>query len=78
MASLLRIAGRTLANKAKAFLVDDEGRLEVKAQLKGSIPTLGGLSTDPKPTLATEDRAFYYEQDTGELYYWDGSDWVVS
>jgi len=52
--------------------------IESGVQLKVSVPTHQGLSTDAKPPLDSADRAWFYEQDTGKLYYWDGSKWVVS
>ena len=35
-----------------------------------------GLSTDNKPTENVGINALFLELDTGDFYYWDGSDWV--
>lgn len=72
MASLLRIAGRTLANKAKAFLVDDEGRLEVNAQLKGRIDDLAVN----RPAADSVDKGtVFWAVDTGEVSVSTGAEW---
>lgn len=62
------------SNDDELFTDDNPG----KVTLTGHVPTYQGLSTDAKPSLDSADRAWFYEQDTGNLYYWDGSEWVVS
>jgi|LSQX01.3.fsa_nt_gb hypothetical protein len=52
--------------------VANDSPLEV--QIKGRLE---GLSTDTKPTLGPDDRGSFFEWDTQDLYYWDGSQWVV-
>lgn len=42
--------------------------------LNGNNANYVGLSTDNKPTNAAENSMFL-ELDTGDFYYFDGSDW---
>ena len=42
--------------------------------LAGAQPNYTGLSTDSKPTDA-EKNSIFLELDTGNFYYFDGSDW---
>ena len=43
--------------------------------LNGSRANLVGLSTDTKPTDA-EINTIFLELDTGDFYYFDGTDWL--
>jgi hypothetical protein len=45
--------------------------------LNGSFPSLRGLSTDTKPTTGNTQYATFWEMDTGNMYYWSGTAWVV-
>lgn len=36
-----------------------------------------GLSTDEKPTEDVPVNALFFELDTGDFYYFDGTDWNV-
>ena len=35
-----------------------------------------GLSSDTKPTENIEVNSLFFELDTGDAYYFDGSDWA--
>ena len=35
-----------------------------------------GLSGDPKPTEETGVNSLFFELDTGDFYYFDGTDWL--
>lgn len=35
-----------------------------------------GLSSDTKPTEGIEVNSLFLELDTGDVYYFDGSDWA--
>lgn len=43
--------------------------------LNGSRANYMGLSTDTKPTDA-EENSLFLELDTGDFYYFDGTDWL--
>ena len=43
--------------------------------IQGDI-TYQGLSTDAKPTEDIIPNALFFEFDTGDVYYWDGSAWA--
>ena len=41
----------------------------------GNLMQFAGLSTDTKPTEGIAVNSMFLELDTGDLYYFDGSDW---
>ena len=43
----------------------------------GSAPRYGGLSTDTKPTQGIEPFAEFMESDTGAIYRYTGTQWVL-
>jgi hypothetical protein len=36
-----------------------------------------GLSTDTKPTQGLNEGDVFLEMDTGEVYFWDGNNWIT-
>lgn len=44
--------------------------------LIGSTGNLKGESTDAKPTTNIEVNTLFVELDTGDVYYYDGTDWL--
>lgn len=44
--------------------------------LIGSTGNLKGLSGDTKPTTNIEVNTLFVELDTGDVYYYDGADWL--
>lgn len=44
--------------------------------LNGSCADYRGLSTDEKPTEAGNG-ALFLEEDTGNFYYFDGTEWAL-
>jgi len=82
------LQGRNGANRVELF--DASGNaVDVVALVAGIIgavtdiynkdttKTLYGLSTDSKPTINRIKGDKFFEINTGEVYMWDGSDWVV-
>ena len=43
--------------------------------LNGSTGNLKGESTDTKPTNNVEVNTLFLELDTGDFYYFDGTEW---
>lgn len=43
----------------------------------GATGNLIGLSTDEKPTEDVQDNTIFLELDTGNFYYFDGTEWAV-
>lgn len=43
--------------------------------LNGSTANLMGLSTDTKPTEDVDINTLFLELDTGDFYYFDGTEW---
>lgn len=43
--------------------------------LIGSTGNLEGESTDAKPTANIEVNTLFVELDTGDVYYYDGTEW---
>lgn len=41
----------------------------------GSTANLVGLSTDEKPTEGIQENTIFLELDTGDFYYFDGTNW---
>lgn len=39
--------------------------------------TYEGLSIDIKPTENVPDNALFLELDTGDFYFWSGTEWIV-
>ncbi len=55
----------------------DDGKAKVLAELSGSYV---GYSTDTKPTISNYTpgtEITFLELDTGDVYVYDGTDWVV-
>ena len=44
--------------------------------LNGSTADLMGLSTDTKPTEDVDINTKFLELDTGDFYYFDGTEWL--
>ena len=44
--------------------------------LNGRTGNLKGESTDEKPTTNIEVNTLFLELDTGDFYYFDGTDWL--
>lgn len=44
--------------------------------LIGSTGNLTGESTDAKPTTNVEVNTLFLELDTGDVYYYDGTQWA--
>ena len=44
--------------------------------LNGSNADYVGLSTDEKPTEGTAVNTIFLELDTGDFYYFDGTEWA--
>ena len=45
--------------------------------VNGNTANLVGLSTDTKPTEGVEINKLFLELDTGDFYYFDGTNWVI-
>ena len=43
--------------------------------LNGSRANYMGLSTDTKPTEDIQENTIFLELDTGDFYYFDGTNW---
>lgn len=43
--------------------------------LNGSRANYMGLSTDTKPTEEIQENTIFLELDTGDFYYFDGTNW---
>ena len=43
--------------------------------MAGGQPNYTGLSTDSKPTVNVEINSMFLELDTGDFYYFDGTEW---
>lgn len=43
--------------------------------LNGATANYIGLSTDAKPTTNVEVNSIFWELDTGNFYYFDGTEW---
>ena len=41
----------------------------------GDLMQFAGLSTDTKPAEGIAENSLFLELDTGDIYYFDGSDW---
>jgi hypothetical protein len=44
--------------------------------LINNVARYTGDSNDTKPTTGLNVNDLFLELDTGDMYYWDGSDWV--
>lgn len=42
----------------------------------GDRMQFAGLSTDTKPTEGIAINSLFLELDTGDMYYWDGTQWA--
>lgn len=57
--------------------IDAVATLITSIKDRDATKTHYGNSTDTKPTTGNVKGDKYYEINTGEVYMWDGSDWVV-